>query len=96
MNSYKSARPIKINKNNSHISSSNDIRQNSQTNSRIHNLSYYNNQNEISFAKNEINIIKSLNHPNIVKYYTDFEEGQRLYIIMEYIQSYFCHQFFPI
>lgn len=50
-------------------------------------FSYYNNQNEISFAKNEINIIKSLNHPNIVKYYTDFEEGQRLYIIMEYIDN---------
>ena len=67
MNSYKSARPIKINKNNSHISSSNDIRQNSQTNSRMHNLSYYNNQNKSDKNNNNKLHLNKTKSNNILK-----------------------------
>ena len=32
----------------------------------------------------EINILKSLDHPNIVKYYETFENEKYMYIVMEY------------
>lgn len=36
---------------------------------------------------NEINILKQLDHPNIVRVYEYFEDGQFLYIVMEYISG---------
>eukprot|EP00667_Euglena_gracilis_P005235 EG_transcript_5268 len=35
-------------------------------------------------AKNEIKVLSKLNHPNIVRYLTHFEENSMLYIVMEY------------
>lgn len=40
-----------------------------------------NNFNEI---KNEINILKKIDHPNILKIYEFFEDEKKIYIIMEY------------
>ena len=42
---------------------------------------------EINLALNEIKIIQSLNSPHIIKYYTSFQEHNRLYIIMEYMNN---------
>ena len=36
---------------------------------------------------NEINILRSLDHPNIVRIYEYFDDAQFLYIVMEYIQG---------
>lgn len=35
----------------------------------------------------EVSILKDLDHPNIVKYYTSFSEGQYIYIIMELLDG---------
>ena len=34
--------------------------------------------------ENEINILKNINHPNIVKFYTEFQNDNFKYIAMEY------------
>lgn len=36
---------------------------------------------------NEINILKSLDHPNIVKIHEFFDHGNRIFIIMEYLEG---------
>jgi NIMA (never in mitosis gene a)-related kinase len=35
-------------------------------------------------AMKEVQILKKLDHPNIIKYYGSFVEDQSLYIVMEY------------
>ena len=40
-----------------------------------------------SYFINEIELLKQLNHPNIVKYYKNFKEKDKLYIIMEYFDN---------
>ena len=35
----------------------------------------------------EINLLKKIDHPNIVKYYNYFEEENKIYIIMEYLEG---------
>ena len=35
----------------------------------------------------EINLLKKLDHPNIVKYYDFFEDEENIYIIMEYLEG---------
>ena len=35
----------------------------------------------------EINVLSSISHPNIVKYYKYYEENERIYIIMEYLEG---------
>ena len=35
-------------------------------------------------AKNEIKVLSKLDHPNITKYCTHFEENSMLYIVMEF------------
>lgn len=35
-------------------------------------------------AKNEVAILKSLNHPNIIQYFDSFSKNGTLYIVMEY------------
>ena len=35
----------------------------------------------------EINVLKNLSHPNIVKYYKFYEENDKIYIIMEYLEG---------
>ena len=42
---------------------------------------------EKELALNEIKIIHSLNSPHIIKYYTSFQEQNRLYIIMEFMNN---------
>lgn len=39
------------------------------------------------YFTSEIEILKELNHPNIVKYYKTLERKQKLYIIMEYFDN---------
>ena len=40
----------------------------------------------IEYIKSEIGMLNKLNHKNIVKYYTNFIEGNNIYIIMEYLE----------
>ena len=35
----------------------------------------------------EINLLKSLDHPNIVKYYDFFQEEEYIYLMMEYLEG---------
>ena len=42
---------------------------------------------EIDVLRNEIEIMKSLDNPHIVKYYNYFEEQNNIYILMEYIDN---------
>ena len=42
---------------------------------------------EMELCLNEIKIIQSLNSPHIIKYYTSFQEQNRLYIIMEFMNN---------
>ena len=37
-------------------------------------------------AKNEVKVLNSLNHPNIVKYYECYQERNMMHIIMEFCQ----------
>ena len=39
------------------------------------------------YIYNEIELLKKLNHPNIVKYYKSFKEKNKIYIIMEYFDN---------
>ena len=43
------------------------------------------NENERNSMKNEINILRSLDHPNIVKIYEYYEDNKRFYIVTEHI-----------
>lgn len=38
-------------------------------------------------AMKEVEILKKVNHPHIIKYYTSFVENSFLYIIMEYAEG---------
>ena len=35
-------------------------------------------------CKNEVNILKSLNHPNVIRYVEDFVLKNRFYVVTEY------------
>ena len=37
---------------------------------------------------NEINIMKQLDHPNIIKLYENFEDVRNVYLVMEYFLTY--------
>jgi serine/threonine protein kinase len=39
---------------------------------------------EVDQLKDEIEILKKLDHPNIIKYYETYENSKYLYIVMEY------------
>ena len=43
------------------------------------------NKNNIESIKREVDILKSLDHPNIVKYFETYEDEHYLHIVMEYI-----------
>ena len=47
----------------------------------------YLNEKETQAIVNEINVLKSLDHPNIVRIYEFFDDTQYLYIVMEYIKG---------
>lgn len=44
-------------------------------------------QMEKELSYNEIKIIQSLDNPHIIKYYNNFNNGEKLYILMEYINN---------
>ena len=48
-----------------------------------------NNNSEKKYSKiiKEINLLKNLDHPNIVKYYDYFEEEDYIYLMMEYLEG---------
>ena len=61
---------------------------------KILNLENQNQENEglsqeqkEEYFTSEIELLKKLNHPNIVKYYKSFREDDKLYIIMEYFDN---------
>ena len=37
--------------------------------------------------KKEINIIKQIDHYNIVKYFDEYEDSRNLYLVMEYVEG---------
>ena len=41
-------------------------------------------QSEVRSAKQEINVLKRLSHPNIIGYVTTFEESGTINIVMEF------------
>ena len=45
------------------------------------------NQQEIELTKNEIEIIKTLKSPHIIRFYNSFEEKGKYYILMEFINN---------
>ena len=45
------------------------------------------NQEEIDLTKNEIEIIKTLKSPHIIRFYNSFEEKGKYYILMEFINN---------
>ena len=47
----------------------------------------YKSQAEIKMIKNEINFMKAVDHPNIVKLFEFFEDDESIYIITEYCQG---------
>ena len=40
--------------------------------------------NKIEDIKNEVKILHSLDHPNIVKYYETYDDKKYIYLVMEY------------
>ena len=50
-------------------------------------LSLVNDEQECNLLKNEIKILHQLNNPHIIKYYYNFQVGNKIYILMEYINN---------
>ena len=43
---------------------------------------------EFNLLKSELNILSNLDHPNIVKYFGEFEDDYYIHILMEYLKGY--------
>lgn len=41
---------------------------------------------DLKNAKNEVAILKSLNHPNVIEYHDSYVKGDTFYIMMEYAE----------
>ena len=50
-------------------------------------INKYNNEQQYDLFREEIKILKTINHPNIVKLYDYYETNKNNYIIMEYIKG---------
>jgi len=50
-------------------------------------MSLGNSQSKYNKIKKEIDLLKSLDHPNIVKYYDFFQEEEYIYLMMEYLEG---------
>ena len=48
---------------------------------------------KIKEAENEVNILKNLNHENIVKYYGSYKDKNSFYIIIEYCDNSNLYEF---
>ena len=59
----------------------------SLNNNKIYSMKQFKNCSENPFIIQTLNILKTLNHPNIIKYYDFFKEENDLYLIMEYIYN---------
>ena len=56
-------------------------------------LSKYDSKIKYEHILKEINLLSNLSHPNIVKYYKYYEENNKIYIIMEYLEGGTLKQF---
>ena len=56
-------------------------------------LSIANSKTKYEHYLKEINVLSNLSHPNIVKYYNYYEENNKIYIIMEYLEGGTLKQF---
>lgn len=43
--------------------------------------------NSLKLALKEVEVLKAIDHPNIIKYYDSFTDENYLYIVMEYAQK---------
>ena len=59
----------------------------SLNNKKIYSMKQFKNCSENPFIIQTLNILKTLNHPKIIKYYDFFKEENDLYLIMEYIYN---------
>ena len=59
----------------------------SLNNNKIYSMKQFKNCSENPFIIQTLNILKTLNHPKIIKYYDFFKEENDLYLIMEYIYN---------
>ena len=50
-------------------------------------LSTHKNEKEIKEIENEVKVLQSLDHPNIIKYYGFFIEKEKYCILMEYAEN---------
>ncbi|KRT84749.1 protein kinase [Oryctes borbonicus] len=48
---------------------------------------------QLAVARNEVNILKTLNHPNVCQYYDSFKRNNRFSIVMEYASGGNLHDF---
>ena len=53
---------------------------------KIRNKSGYS-EKAVNLTKNEASFLKGFNHPNILKFYKKFEEGNNIYIITEFVSN---------
>lgn len=51
------------------------------------------NREGVELAKNEVAVLKSLNHPNIIQFYDSYVKDGTLYIVMEYANKGTLHEF---
>ena len=42
-------------------------------------------RDEIEYIMEEVSILHSLDHPNIVKYYETYNDQKYIYLVMEYV-----------
>jgi len=46
-------------------------------------ISKYGDENKVKYNKREIELLNQLDHPNIIKYYSNFEDDKNIYLILE-------------
>ena len=54
---------------------------------KILDLGEENDEEREKYYNNEIELLKNIDHPNVVKYYKSFTENNKIYIIMEYFDN---------
>ena len=46
-------------------------------------ISKYGDENKVKYNKRDIELLNQLDHPNIIKYYSNFEDDKNIYLILE-------------